>query len=89
MKKLIRVTTSDISLFLLLKEQLRFLNHYYEVVALSADTGLLHQVEKNEGVRVIELAMRRNISLYRDLACLYHLVRIFNAHATRELIPLR
>lgn len=77
MKKLIRVTTSDISLFLLLKEQLRFLNQYYEVVGLSADTGLLHQVEKDEGVRVIELAMRRNISPYRDLACLYHFVRIF------------
>jgi glycosyltransferase involved in cell wall biosynthesis len=77
MKKLIRVTTSDISLDLLLKGQLRFLSHYYEVVGLSADTGLLHQVAEREGVRVIELAMRRNISPHRDLACLYHLIRIF------------
>lgn len=77
MKKLIRVTTSDISLFLLLKGQLKFLNNYYEVVGLSSDTGLLHQVEKREGIRVIELAMRREISIMRDLLCLWHMYRIF------------
>ena len=77
MKKLIRVTTSDISLFLLLRGQLKFLNNYYEVVGLSSDTGLLHQVEKREGIRVIELAMRRNISIMRDLLCLWYLYRIF------------
>ena len=77
MKKLIRVTTSDISLFLLLRGQLKFLNNYYEVVGLSFDTGLLHQVEKREGIRVIELAMRREISIMRDLLCLWHMYRIF------------
>ena len=77
MKKLIRVTTSDISLYLLLKGQLKFLNRHYEVVALSANTGLLRKVAKREGVRTIELAMRREISIMRDLSCLWHLVRIF------------
>ena len=77
MKKLIRVTTSDISLYLLLNDQLKYLNQFFEVVALSADTGLLHKVEKREGVRVIELAMRRDISVLRDLSCLFHMVRIF------------
>ena len=77
MKKLIRVTTSDISLFLLLRGQLKFLNNYYEVVGLLSDTGLLHQVEKREGIRVIELAMRREISIMRDLLCLWHMYRIF------------
>ena len=76
MKKLIRVTTSDISLYLLLNQQLRFLSQHYEVVGLSADTGLLHQVEQREGVRVIELAMRRDISLLRDISCLWHMIRI-------------
>ncbi len=76
MKKLIRVTTSDISLYLLLNQQLRFLSQHYEVVGLSADTGLLHQVEQREGVRVIELAMRRDISLLRDMSCLWHMIRI-------------
>jgi glycosyltransferase involved in cell wall biosynthesis len=77
MKKLIRVTTSDISLFLLLRGQLKFLNNYFEVVGLSSDTGLLHKVEKREGIRVIELAMRREISIMRDLLCLWHMYRIF------------
>lgn len=77
MKKLIRVTTSDISLFLLLRGQLKFLNSHFEVVGLSSDTGLLHQVEKREGIRVIELAMRREISILRDMFCLWHLIQIF------------
>lgn len=77
MKKLIRVTTSDISLDLLLKGQLRFLNQYYEVVGVSSNTGLLADVAKREGVRVVELSMRREISLRRDLACLWHLIRLF------------
>ncbi|MBO7537931.1 MAG: glycosyltransferase family 4 protein [Prevotella sp.] len=77
MKKLIRVTTSDISLFLLLRGQLKYLNNHYEVIGLSADTGLLHKVEKREGIRVIELAMRRDISLSRDLLCLWHMIKIF------------
>lgn len=77
MKKLIRVTTSDISLFLLLRGQLKFLNSHFEVVGLSSDTGLLHQVEKREEIRVIELAMRREISILRDMFCLWHLIQIF------------
>lgn len=77
MKKLIRVTTSDISLDLLLKGQLRYLNQYYEVVGVSSNTGLLADVAKREGVRVVELSMRREISIRRDLACLWHLIRLF------------
>ena len=77
MKKLIRVTTSDISLDLLLKGQLRFLNQYYEVVGVSSNTGLLADVAKREGVRVVELSMRREISLRRDLACLWYLIKLF------------
>lgn len=77
MKKLIRVTTSDISLYLLLRGQLKFLSTFFDVVGLSADTGLLHQVEKREGIRVIELAMRREVSLKRDIVCLLHLIKIF------------
>lgn len=77
MKKLIRITTSDISLDLLLKGQLKFLNQYFEVVGVSSDTGLLHQVARREGIRVAELSMKRNISLRRDLACLIYLIRLF------------
>ena len=76
-KKLIRVTTADISLSSLLKGQLRFLNKEYEVVGLAADSGLLRSVGEREGIRVIDVPMHREISLLNDLGCLIKLVRIF------------
>lgn len=76
-KKLIRVTTSDISLDSLIKGQLRFMNQYYEVVGLSNNTGRLKEVGKREGVRVIEVPMHREISLWADLKSLWNLCKIF------------
>ena len=69
-KKLIRITTADISLDGLLKGQLRYMNQYYDVVALSNDTGCLHSVGEREGVRTIEVPMHREIALLPDLKCL-------------------
>ena len=76
-KKLIRVTTTDLSLDSLLIGQLRFLNQYYEVVGLSSDTGLLKKVSEREGIRVIDVPMERSISLKQDWKCLWQLVKIF------------
>ena len=75
--KLIRVTTSDISLWSLLVGQLRFMNQYYDVLAVSADTGLQDKVRAREGVRVVEVPMHREISLKADWACLRQLVALF------------
>lgn len=76
-KKLIRITTADISLNSLIKGQLRFLNQYFDVVALSNDTGKLKAVGDREGVRVIEVPMHREISLKSDILCLWKLYGIF------------
>ena len=76
-KKLIRVTTTDLSLDSLLVGQLRFLNQYYEVVGLSSNTGLLEKVSEREGIRVIEVPMERSISLKQDWKCLWQLVKVF------------
>lgn len=76
-KKLIRITTADISLNSLIKGQLRFLNQYFDVVALSNDTGKLKAVGEREGVRVIEVPMHREISLKSDILCLWKLYGIF------------
>lgn len=76
-KKLIRVTTADISLDMLLKGQLRYLNQYFEVVGLAADTGVLQKVAQREGIRTIEVPMHREIALGSDLKCLLKLIRIF------------
>lgn len=77
MKKLIRVTTADISLDGLIKGQLRFLSQYYEVIGVSSDTGLLQSVAEREGIRTIEVPMHREISIKADINCLGRLVKLF------------
>ncbi len=76
-KKLMRVTTVDLSLDALLRGQLRFLNQYMEVVGVTADTGLLQGVGRREGVRVIDVPMHREISPLNDVRSLVALVRLF------------
>jgi len=76
-RKLIRLTTADISLNLLLKGQLRFLNQYFEVVGVSSDTGLLAGVAEREGIRTVAVPMHREISLKDDIACLWKLYCLF------------
>ena len=76
-KKLIRVTTADISLAGLLKGQLRFLNLEFEVIGLAADTGVLASVGEREGIRMINVPMHREISIWNDLDCLFMLIRVF------------
>lgn len=77
MKKLIRVTTSDISLDGLLQGQLKFLNQYFEMIGLAADTGSLSKVAEREGIRTIDVPMHREISLKADLKCLWQLIKVF------------
>ncbi len=77
MKKLFRITTSDISLDMLLKGQLKYLNEHFEVTGISADTGLLKKVGNREGIKTIEIPMHREISLKADWQCLWQLVRLF------------
>ncbi|MGI6243640.1 MAG: glycosyltransferase family 4 protein [Prevotella sp.] len=76
-KKLIRITTSDISLDSLIKGQLRFMNQYFEVIGVSNNTGVLKSVGRREGVRVIEVPMHREISLKADFSCLWKLYKLF------------
>ena len=76
-KKVLRITTADISLDRLLKGQLRFLNQFYEVVGVASDTGVLNAVSEREGIRVVDVPMHREISLWNDLKSLYALYRLF------------
>lgn len=76
-RKIIRVTTHDISLNGLLKGQLRFLSQYYDVVGLAKDTGELGLVERREGVRVIDVPMAREISVSKDVRALRLLYKVF------------
>lgn len=76
-KKLIRVTTSDISLDSLIKGQLKFLSSEFEVIGVSNNTGVLAMVGEREGIRTIEIPMHREISLFSDIKCLWLLYRLF------------
>ena len=71
------MTTVDLSLDKLIPGQLRYVNQYFEVVGVAADTGLLKGVGEREGVRVIEVPMHREISLMNDVKSLWQLVRLF------------
>ena len=76
-KKIIRVTTADISLNSLLKGQLKFLNQYFEVVGVAKDTGVLKEVSEREGIRVVDAPLERPISLVKDIKGLWFLCRLF------------
>lgn len=76
-KKLIRVTTADISLDGLLKGQLKFLNQYFEVIGVAKDTGVLKEVSEREGIRVVDAPLERPISLVNDIKGLWFLYRLF------------
>ena len=76
-KKIIRVTTADISLNSLLKGQLMFLNQYFEVIGVAKNTGVLKEVSEREGIRVVDAPLERPISLVKDIKGLWFLCRLF------------
>lgn len=77
MKKLIRTSTIAMSLDLLLKGQLAYLNQYFEVVAVSGRDSHLDAVAEREGVRTVGVAMSRSISPLQDLVSLVKLYLLF------------
>lgn len=72
-----RMTTVDLSLDKLIRGQLGYMNQYFDVVGVAADTGLLSGVAEREGVRVIDVPMHREIALGADMKSLVHLVKLF------------
>lgn len=72
-----RMTTVDLSLDKLIPGQLKYMNQYFDVVGIAADTGLLHGVAEREGVRVIDVPMHREIALWADMKSLVHLIKLF------------
>lgn len=76
-KKLIRVTTSDISLDILLKGQLKFLSSFYDVTGVASDSGRLKSISDREKINVVDIPMERKVSLKRNLKSLFSLYRLF------------
>lgn len=76
-KKVIRTSTVAISLDVLLKGQLKFLNQEFEVIAVSGNDVHLENVAQREGVRVHSIPMQRKISPFKDLKSLVQLYLFF------------
>ena len=77
MKKIIRTSTISLSLDLLLKGQLSFLNDYFNIIAVSGEDEHLKNVSKREGVRIVNVEMQRQISPFKDFISLYKLYKTF------------
>ena len=67
--KIIKCSTVSISLDILLKGQLNFLNNYFYIMALSGMDNHLGNVKNREKVDVIDIRMERSISIFKDIIC--------------------
>lgn len=77
--KLLRITTVPISLQLLLGGQFRYMKDKgYDVYTISADGPEVNEVLK-EGVEHIAVPFTRKITPFRDLMCLFQLIRIISS----------
>ena len=76
-KKLIRITTVPSSLKVLLRQQLRFMSAYFEVVGVSSPGSTLDEVSEQEGIRTVPVSMTRAITPINDLKALWQLYRLF------------
>lgn len=74
--KLVRITTVPSSLRVLLRNQLKFMSSFYEVLAVSSPEKMLDEVALHEGVRTAAINMTRSITPIHDLRALFTLYRL-------------
>ncbi|NML56930.1 glycosyltransferase family 4 protein [Chryseobacterium cheonjiense] len=77
--KVIRTSTIPLSLNVLLKGQLKFLNGFFEIVGISSEGELLDEVRQREGIKTISINMERGISPVKDLISLFRLYHILKS----------
>lgn len=76
--KLIRITTVPISLKILLKDQLRFMNQYFETIGISSEGKELLEVKHDEGIKTIAVNMSREITPLKDFLSLLKMIRLLH-----------
>src|SRR5690606_441690 len=75
--KILRITTVPISMNILLKGQLQFMNSYFEVVgATSYDEKHFNEVVSREGIEMHQVGMKRTIAPVQDLKSLWQMFRL-------------
>ena len=75
--KIIRTSTTPLSLDLFCRGLLKSLANDYDVVALSAPLPELDAIREREGVRTIAVPMKRKIAPMHDLVSLFRMIRAF------------
>lgn len=76
--KLVRITTVPISMNIILKEQLAYMNKYFDVIGVTSyDKKCFNDIRTREGIRVEAININRNISLFKDLKTLYKFYTFF------------
>ncbi len=73
-KKIIRITTVPISFKTLLKDQLKFMSRYYEIMAVSSAGKELSDLEIEEGIRTFPLNMSRQYTPFKDFVSLMRMI---------------
>jgi glycosyltransferase involved in cell wall biosynthesis len=81
-KKLIRITTVDFAQSDYMKGQNRYMNQYFDVIGAASDSGKLAQVERDEGVRMVNVPMDRKINPLADIKSMRQFYKLF-----REVKP--
>lgn len=74
---LFRTATISMSLNVLLKGQLQFLNRYYDVTAISGSDDFLIELKQREAVEIFDIEMQRQIAPIEDLKSLWKLYKYF------------
>jgi glycosyltransferase involved in cell wall biosynthesis len=81
MPKLIRITTVPMALRYLLPGQPKYMQQQgFEVLLISADGPELPAVLANEGCPHMVVPLTRQITPFKDLACLWQMIKIFKKH---------
>lgn len=73
--KIIRTSTIPLSLYILLKGQLKFLNEKFDITAISSNEPELDEVKTSEGIKTIAVDMKRGISPIKDIVSLIKLYK--------------
>lgn len=76
MIKIVRITTVSTSIRILLKGQLRYMSHYFDVMAISSKEGFIEAL-KEQGIRGCAVEMTRKITPFHDFVSLFRLINIF------------
>lgn len=75
--KLVRITTVPISMNIILRDQLHFMNQFYEVTGVTGyDEKHFNEIKEREGVKMQVVEMARPISPLKDLKALWDLFKL-------------